>query len=154
MKTKDTVLEFLREKGVPNVQDKDTWFVEWKNGFQIDLVELFEEFADHICVQSEGVSEKKISKYDAFISFLNKEGYTVTMANPDHVPGQGYSPAPFYRNVNIDFAITEFQKQFHHPQPISEEELIHFFKWCEKHHFINPTGDYKKVITAYRKQKE
>ncbi len=46
-----------------------------------------------------------------FIDFLKKEGYDITMRNPKHVPGQGYSPSPFYSNVNTDYVIADFIKQ-------------------------------------------
>ena len=33
-----------------------------------------------------------------------------------------------------------------------DNEQINFFKWCEKYHFINPTGNYEEVIKQYKKQ--
>ena len=46
-----------------------------------------------------------------FINFLRKNGYEIKKSNPRHVPGQGYSPPPYYGNINIDTAITDFIKQ-------------------------------------------
>ena len=43
-----------------------------------------------------------------FIDFLKKEGYDIRMRHPKHVPGQGYSPPPFYSNVDTDYAVAEF----------------------------------------------
>lgn len=45
-----------------------------------------------------------------FIDFLIKEGYEITMKNPRHVPGQGYSAPPYYSNVDIEFALRDFCK--------------------------------------------
>ena len=45
-----------------------------------------------------------------FIDFLNKEGYEIKMVNPRHVGGQGYSPPPYFSNVNTEFAVKNFIK--------------------------------------------
>lgn len=47
-----------------------------------------------------------------FIDFLRKNGYEIKKANPRHRPGEGYSPAPYYGDVNIDSAIEHFVKQY------------------------------------------
>lgn len=47
-----------------------------------------------------------------FIDFLRKYGYEIKQANPKHRPGEGYSPAPYYTNVNIDSTIEHFLKQY------------------------------------------
>lgn len=43
-----------------------------------------------------------------FIDFLKKEGYDIRMAHPKHIPGQGYSPPPFYTDVDTDYAVNAF----------------------------------------------
>lgn len=47
-----------------------------------------------------------------FIDFLKKEGYDIRMRHPKHVPGQGYSPPPFYSNVDTDYAVADFLRQY------------------------------------------
>lgn len=44
-----------------------------------------------------------------FISFLEAHGYEIKKANPNHVPGQGYSPPPYYGNIDIQSAIDHFK---------------------------------------------
>ena len=46
----------------------------------------------------------------SFVEFLVKNGYEVRKANPRHVPGQGYSPAPYYSDVDICSAVDRFLK--------------------------------------------
>ncbi len=59
-------------------------------------------------------TSNKITVHDAslasFIDFLNKEGYEIAKKNPLHVAGEGYSPAEYYSNVNIESALNHFEK--------------------------------------------
>lgn len=52
-----------------------------------------------------------MSKFTEFIEFLIREGYEIKKANPKHVPGQGYSPAPYYSNVDLDSVLDEFENR-------------------------------------------
>jgi len=47
-------------------------------------------------------------KLEVFIEFLIKEGYEITMKNPRHVPGEGYSAPEYYRNVDIEYALKDY----------------------------------------------
>ena len=47
-----------------------------------------------------------------FINFLKKNGYEIKKANPNHRPGQGYSPPPYYGNVSLDTVIAHFEKEY------------------------------------------
>lgn len=44
-----------------------------------------------------------------FISFLENHGYEIKKANPRHVGGQGYSPPPYFANVDLQTAIDHFR---------------------------------------------
>lgn len=50
-----------------------------------------------------------MDKYERFILFLKANGYEIKQANPRHVPGQGYSPAPYYGDVNLSSVVLEFE---------------------------------------------
>jgi hypothetical protein len=54
---------------------------------------------------------KKNNDLDAFIRFLRKEGYKIVMKNPRHVPGEGYSAPEYYGDVDIDYALKEFNSK-------------------------------------------
>jgi hypothetical protein len=55
-------------------------------------------------------------KLDVFIKFLVDHEYEIAKKNPRHVPGEGYSPSEYYRNVNIEYALEHF-KEFLDKQP-------------------------------------
>lgn len=46
----------------------------------------------------------------SFLNFLKTEGYEITMKNPRHVPGEGYSPSEYYRNIDIEYCLNHFQE--------------------------------------------
>lgn len=58
----------------------------------------------------ENVVKNDEKSLNEFIMFLKKNGYEIRMSNPNHVPGQGYSPAPYYSDVDIDYALKKFNK--------------------------------------------
>jgi len=49
-------------------------------------------------------------KLDVFIKFLVDNEYEIAMKNSRHVPGEGYSPPEYYRNVNIEYALKDFKE--------------------------------------------
>ena len=56
-----------------------------------------------------------------FITFLKENGYEVKKANPNHVPGEGYSSPSYYENVNLGTAIAHFKKHFNDFLPAWEQ---------------------------------
>lgn len=47
--------------------------------------------------------------YKEFVKFLIDKGYEIKKKNPRHVPGQGYSPPPYYSNVDTESVVKEFE---------------------------------------------
>ncbi len=65
-----------------------------------------------LCTVVEQYADKvSRDKYERFILFLKTNRYEIKQANPNHVPGEGYSPAPYYGDVNLSSVVLEFESK-------------------------------------------
>jgi len=57
------------------------------------------------------IEEIEVTILDDFIQFLKNTGREIKMANPKHKPGEGYSPPPYYSNINIESTMKKYLSQ-------------------------------------------